>query len=243
MRFPEFHEEVVAALAGIGDARLGLAIRKDRGSELDYLGVRFPALRARVKQGFSFSQLPQGEVILIWDDLWRRSPWGDVLFAALEYCMPIMRKKQKIELWAVVRGWIARVDNWCHCDQLSGVYSHLLEQDFETVFPQIEAWNRSGNLWERRASLVSLVHYSGKNAVFLEPEIVLPMVKICLADDRHYVQTPVGWVLREMRRKFPDEINEFLTAEIGAISAKALTRAVEGLPKEVQADWKLRRKG
>ena len=51
----QHHDEVLAALAAIGNPRRGEAIRLDRGSELQYLGIGFPALRARVKQGFSFS--------------------------------------------------------------------------------------------------------------------------------------------------------------------------------------------
>ena len=50
----EYHDEVVAALRELGDPRLGAAVAKDRGSDLEHLGIRFPALRKRVKQGFSF---------------------------------------------------------------------------------------------------------------------------------------------------------------------------------------------
>ncbi|MFM9874387.1 MAG: DNA alkylation repair protein [Fimbriimonadaceae bacterium] len=238
MQYPEYHDEVVAALSDIVDRKLGLAIRDDRGSELDYLGVRFPALRARVKRGFSFSSFSEDETVLIWDNLWKNSPWGDVLFAPLEHYLPIARQQPDIELWPVLRGWIGRVDNWCHCDQLSRIYSHLLEQQFESVYPQIVDWNQSGELWERRASLVSLIHYSGKNAVFLEPDVVLPMVKNCLKDNRYYVQTAVGWVLREMRKSYPREIVSFLELEIEAISVKALARAVDGMPREEAAKIK-----
>lgn len=138
------HEEVVAALEALGNPKLGEAIRVDRKSELQYLGVRFPALRARVKEGFTFTTRPAGEVLRVWDDLWRNSPWGDVLFAALEYYIPIVRKAGKTgvgkpekgrpsaaspdqaqpDLWSVMRPWIERVDNWCHCDQLGLVYSN-----------------------------------------------------------------------------------------------------------------------
>lgn len=52
----EYHDEVLAALRRIGNPRLGAAIARDRGSSMEHLGIRFPALRKRVKEGFSFSR-------------------------------------------------------------------------------------------------------------------------------------------------------------------------------------------
>lgn len=80
----KYHDEVVAALREIGNPRLGAAVAKDRDSLLEHLGIRFPALRKRVKQGFTFYDLPGDKVLAVWDRLWRTSPYGDVLFAALE---------------------------------------------------------------------------------------------------------------------------------------------------------------
>jgi 3-methyladenine DNA glycosylase AlkD len=76
-------------------------------------------------------------------------------------------------------------------------------------------------------SLVSLVHYSGKNAVFLPPDEVLPLVTNCLGDPRHHVQTAVGWVLREMGQIFPDELAEYLLTHGSAMRVPAFSRAIE----------------
>ena len=227
MRDAKYHDEVVQALTAIGNPELGEAIRRDRGSELLHLGIRFPELRKRVKAGFSFYALPEDQVLEVWDALWMSSPYGDVLFAALEYYAPIVRKNVSPGLWPVVRNWSGRVDNWCHADLLSGVYSRILERYPDDVYPQIQAWNGAESEWLRRISIVSLVHYSGKNAVFLPPGRVLPLVSTCLGDDRHYVQTAIGWVLREMSRAYPDEVVAYLAANAPAMSATAFSRAIE----------------
>jgi 3-methyladenine DNA glycosylase AlkD len=223
----DYHDEVAHALIAIGDPELGEAVRKDRGSQLVHLGIRFPELRRRVERGFSFYDLPEERVLEIWDALWWRSPYGDVLFAALEYYAPIVRKRVPPGLWPVIRRWSDRVDNWCHSDLLSGIYSRVLERYPAEVHPQIQAWNAAEGEWLRRISIVSLVHYSGKNAVFLPPDKVLPLVTNCLGDHRHYVQTAVGWVLREMGRAYPDELSEYLSTHASAMSAPAFSRAIE----------------
>jgi len=88
-------------------------------------------------------------------------------------------------------------------------------------------WNRAEGEWLRRISLVSLIHYTGKNAVFLPPKTVLPLVTNCLEDGRYYVQMAVGWVLREMGHAYPDEITRYLAANAGRMSAAAFSRAIE----------------
>ena len=108
---PDYHAEVAATLERLGDARLGDAIRKDRGSQLHYFGVRVPALRAAVKRGFSFYSLPTDEVLAIRDAIWSESPHGEVLFAAIEYYMASSRRALAGPIWPVVREWSGRVDN------------------------------------------------------------------------------------------------------------------------------------
>jgi 3-methyladenine DNA glycosylase AlkD len=232
----EYHEEVVAALREIGNPRYGAAVAKDRGSSMEHLGIRFPVLRRRVKEGFSFYDLVEGEILAIWDHLWRTSRYGDVLFAALEYYAPLVRKQVSPALWPVVRHWHERVDNWCHCDGLSSLYSWILASDPDSVYPQLEAWNRTADQWLRRISIVSLVHYSGKNAVFMPPDRVLPLVTTCLGDEREYVQNAVGWVLRELGRAYPGEVRTYLEDHIATISTLALRRAVERSSPEVKAE-------
>ncbi len=223
----QHHDEVLVGLAAIGNPRRGEAIRLDRGSELQYLGIGFPALRARVKQGFSFSNQPEAEVLAIWDALWHSSPYGDVLFAALEALAPVVHKRVPPALWPTVRHWSERVDNWCHSDALSGLYSRVLEAQFDAVYPQLQAWNAAPSEWLRRISLTSLIHYSGKNAVFLAPAQMLPLVANCVTDHRKYVELAVGWVLRELGHVHRDAATAFLERHAASMSARAYARAVE----------------
>ena len=247
MSVPDYHAEVAATLERLGDARLGEAIRRDRGSQLHYFGVRVPALRAAVKRGFSFYSLPTDQVLAIWDAIWNESPHGEVLFAAIEYYMASSRRALAGPLWPVVREWSGRVDNWAHSDALSGLYSHIVERLPGEVFPQLEAWNRSGSEWLARISIVSLIHYSGKNAVFLEPDQVFPLVTNCLDDNRHYVQTAVGWVLREMGHAYPGEVRGYIEGHGAELSSAAFSSAIARRSSEERVElrvaWKAARDG
>jgi 3-methyladenine DNA glycosylase AlkD len=240
--FQVYHREVVEALALLGDPARGEAVQSDRGSQLTHLGIAFPILRRRVRQGFSFYPLPIAQVLEIWDALWNTSPYGDVLFAALEYYTPIVKREVPTGLWAVVRQWSKRVDNWCHSDGLSAIYSRILENDLAQAFPQFEAWNLDDSEWLRRISLVSLVHYTGKNAVFLPLSRVLPLVSHCIPDHRYYVQTAVGWVLREMGRVYEGEVTKFLETHSAELGAHAFSRAIERMDPGERARLRSMRK-
>jgi 3-methyladenine DNA glycosylase AlkD len=114
-----------------------------------------------------------------------------------------------------------------HCDGLSALYSRLLEAYPKDVYPQLVAWNDAGEEWLRRISLVSLIHYTGKNSVFLPLGKVLPFISNCLDDQRYYVQTAVGWVLREMGNVYDSEVTKYLETHAVRISAQAFSRAIE----------------
>ncbi|MGH8614206.1 MAG: DNA alkylation repair protein [Gammaproteobacteria bacterium] len=226
-KFQGYHLEVAEALTAIGNPAFGKTVQQDRSSQLEHLGITFPDLRRRVRQGFSFYRLPEEQVLEVWDALWRTSPYGDVLFAALEFYAPVVRKRVSPGLWSVVRQWSDRVDNWCHSDGLSAIYSRILESYLAEIYPQILSWNHAEGQWLRRISLVSLIHYSGKNATFLPPEKVLPLVSNCLDDHRYHVQMAVGWVLREMGHVYGSEITKYLEAHAEKMSARAFSRAIE----------------
>jgi 3-methyladenine DNA glycosylase AlkD len=226
-KLKEYQREVAEALTALGNPAFGKAVQIDRGSRLKHLGLTFPGLRRRVRQGFSFYTLSEAQVLEVWDALWQTSPYGEVLFAALEFYAPIVRKRVSPNLWPVMRRWSDRVDNWCHSDRLSAIYSRILEADQAEVYPQLMAWNRAEAEWLRRISLVSLIHYSGKNAVFLPPEKVLPLVSNCLDDQRYYVQMAVGWVLREMGHVYRQAITHYLETHADQLGTPAFARAIE----------------
>ena len=81
-------------------------------------------------------------------------------------------------------------------------------------------------------SIVSLIHYTGKNAVFLPPDVVLPMVDRCAEDTRPPMQKAVGWVLREMWHAYPGEVRTYLEANAGRLARGAYTRAIERMGTE-----------
>ena len=242
MKFKAEHDEVLAALERIGNSRLAASMAVDRKSGLQYCGVRVPDRRALEKEGFSFSSREPAKLRQIWDSLWLSAENADVMSCALDHFKRMRaRKGGDLEMWRTVRNWVWRIENWAHADDLCTLYSRILEAHYDQVMPELVHWNRGTAMWPKRISIVSLIHNTGKNAVFLPARTMLPMISRCLKDNRDYMQKAVGWVLRELRTAHPEETEEFMLANLTDIAPQSLTRALERVSTNVRAEWRGRR--
>ncbi|MXW54306.1 MAG: DNA alkylation repair protein [Gammaproteobacteria bacterium] len=242
MDYPAFHEEVREALSKIGRPILGAHIASDRRSSLEYVGVRFPARRKIVSAGFSFSDRDDEQVLHIWNDLWMNSTNGDVMFCALDYCKNQLKRAVNLENWFTVRNWVVRVENWAHSDELCTIYSCYLATNDPVCWNDLDQWNRSDKEWYKRVSIVSLLRNSPKYPTYIPFDRAIPYLKRCLEDDRYYVQKAVGWVLGEFRKDYQAQVDEFLSTNLKAISATALTRALERATRDERSQWRHRKK-
>ncbi len=230
------HAEVLDALTAVasetGMTGRGELVRADRRSQYQYLGLRTPDRRRRVAKGFSFTSGSDLDVLETWDGIWNSTDNGDVLFAVLDFYRARGVDDITEDYWQTSAAWIERVDNWAHADDLARLYSYALAGARDDVYPTLEEWSRAESEWRRRVSVVSLIHYSGKNAVFMPVEPCLDLVANCVSDPRDTVHKAVGWVLRELLAVYPDQVIEFLRLHAGTMPAPAIRRATERLPAE-----------
>ena len=167
---------------------------------------------------------------------------SDVMSCALDY-LKEQRKRNGVDrlLWTMVRRWVIRVENWAHADDLCTLYSRIVEARFDQAISDLVLWNKGSELWPKRISIVSLIHNTGKNAVFLPVDKVLPMLSQCVSDHRDYMQKATGWVLRELHSAHPVETGLFIREHLHEIGAQTLSRAFERLPPDERKAWRLQR--
>lgn len=200
------------------------AAQRDKGSRYRFLAIRVPVLRRVALSEFDLSRYAADHRLRIFDYIWRQSNEYEILSIPLLY---YRNKALKIrpEDFAVIRNWIDRVDDWGHCDDLAAIYSFCCHNWPELVLPFLHKLNGESNLWAIRASIVALVHYSGKNAVYLSPEQVMPLLDPHLVNREKYIANAVGWILREMHKVYPREIEAYVAANAAAISSIARRKA------------------
>ncbi|MGZ0712122.1 DNA alkylation repair protein (plasmid) [Coraliomargarita sp. W4R53] len=235
----QHHDEVLGALSalasetGISPER-GERVRADRRSSYEHFGLRTPDRRRRVAAGFSFTTHDSASVLATWDEIWNLADNGDVMFAALDFYRRRIGSRRwsaddSAEFWRTAAGWIGRIDNWAHADDLARLYSFALADQPELVYSTLEEWSHSDDEWQRRIAMVSLIHHSGKNAVFMPIEACLQLLTNCVDDRRETVSSALGWVLRELLAAYPDAVLAFLATHAEGVPRSAIRRATERL--------------
>lgn len=200
-------------------------------SALKYLDIKIPRVRAALKEPFSFSNQSLEKQWKIWDYVWNQSRYFEVMLGATHFAA-----KRPIEELHQMRKtlikWVERVDNWAHSDELSGIYSKLLEHDPKSMLPVFEKWNRSKNPWLKRQSMVGLLFYSRFRNRTPEVKLILRFVERHMEDDHYYVQKGVGWTLRECWSVYPETTFKYLCKNAKRIPSAGWTAATERLSKK-----------
>jgi 3-methyladenine DNA glycosylase AlkD len=100
------------------------------------------------------------------------------------------------------RDW-SEVDHFC-----LEVAQPLLWKHTEAMLALLKRWNRSGNRWKRRASVVAFTRRVGESGKFTKH--VLQLCKTLMWDEEDTVQKGVGWALKDNLRSAPKQVMPFV---------------------------------
>jgi len=129
------------------------------------------------------------------------------------------------------------LDNWAVCDNLAmcGV-EPIVYSNPELVLPLSERWIKSENKWIRRFGVVSLRGYKRIQIT----DKVFEILDLVMEDKDKDIKKAVSWVLREITKKNPDGVAEFLTRWVEAKPDKnarwIIKDGMKKLPKEMQTE-------
>lgn len=211
-------------------------------SQYTYLAnTPMPVQRQIARKGYSFSHLPEEEQYPIWTYIWNNSEYFDVLTQAL-YFVQEHKKELTKEDWSVLKGWVTRLDNWVHGDNLCSLYGKLIESNQKEMLKTYQTWNKAKHPWKRRCSLVGLYYYSAQRKKPVPFSRAKPLVHNLLYDDEYYVQKGVGWTIREMYNVYPKKTYEYLCQIAEVLSPHAWQAATEKLSKKDKEQLKKIRK-
>ncbi len=229
----KYLKEVEATLKNLADPRQPLRWLPENyigggNSNLKFLSLRIPLVRATSKRGFSFSKLPADQQWPIWDYIWQNSIIYEVMLLS-PYWAGRQPVKEIFKHRRLILGWLDRVDNWAHSDELSSHYSKLMEFDPKRMLPVFDKWGRSANPWFKRQSIVGLVYYSRVRKRHPPVNTLLKFIDRHMKDEHYYVQKGVGWALRECWNVYPDKTYDYLLRKAAHLPSAAWTAATEKL--------------
>jgi 3-methyladenine DNA glycosylase AlkD len=128
------------------------------------------------------------------------------------------------------------IRDWSICDWFCvKVLGPLVEQQGESCARAIAKWRDAESVWQRRASVVAFANLARMGDQNLPgfSEMVLDNCSYLLGSQERFVQTGVGWVLREFSRSDQGRVMRFVEANLDRFSREALKNAIKYSPPEV----------
>jgi 3-methyladenine DNA glycosylase AlkD len=128
------------------------------------------------------------------------------------------------------------IRDWSLCDWFCvKVLGPLVEQQGEACARAISAWREANSIWQRRASVAAFVNVASKGDRNFPgfTEMVLDNCSHLLGSQERFVQTGVGWVLRELSRSEEGRVIGFVEANLDRFSRESLKNATKYVPPEV----------
>lgn len=209
-------------------------------SQFKFLNLRVPHIRKDRAMGYSFSNRTFIDQWEIWNYIWKNTHYFEVALSSAQFI-----NSQPIEdvskVWKKLLTWQKRVDNWALSDELSHLFSKLLEYKKNDLLPHFDKWNVSTNPWEVRQSMVGLIFYSRFRRQVLPCSKILSLVEPNLLHEHYYVQKAVGWTLRECWSVYPKKTFQFMKKNAQIIPVGGWQAATEKLPAKKKVELKKER--
>jgi len=211
-------DEVQAAIL----SRFFKTEKGDYGEGDQFLGIRVPVIR-RIAKDYHFLSFDDIQELL-------NDSIHEIRFAALvilirKFDQSDIEEQEKI-FHFYLKNIRNHINNWdlvdLSCPQIVGKY--LLDKDRSCLY----SLSTSDNLWERRVSIISTLHFI-RNGDY---DDTLKISKLLLNDKHDLIHKAVGWMLREVGKKDIDIERKFLEDYSQNMPRTALRYAIEKMDEK-----------
>ena len=223
---------VMAAMLPLADAERAGQAKRYLKSDLEFLGVSVPDIRAAVTGTARSGPDPGRSGALAWARTLWREPVHERRTAAIEVLRRYVRSLEPADL-ALVEAWIREARGWAYVDPLAGDIAGPIALRHQAAWPLIDAWAADEDFWVRRSALLTLLPGIRKGQPDRErfERYATPM----LAEKEFFVRKAIGWVLRETAKKDPAYVAAWTREHLAVMSGVTFREAVRRLPPEQAA--------
>ena len=134
--------------------------------------------------------------------------------------------------WALIAAWAEGFDAWALADHAAIAGQKRLVAD-PSRLDQVEAWTQSPNMWTRRAALVMTLPWAKMNNPKAEDlairERILGWAEVFVPDRDWFMQKVVAWWLRDLSKRDPGRVRDFLAGPGAGLKAFARKEATQYL--------------
>jgi 3-methyladenine DNA glycosylase AlkD len=196
-------------------------------SDLRFYGTTMPDIRGAANDfARGHPDLSRSELRRIVDDLWSTDVFElRSAGVALLSRYSVLLEDRDLP-WLL--GFVRASKTWAHVDWLAADVIGGVVGESKIALRRLPVWARDDNFWVRRTALLAqlrqLSHEAGDFALFAR--LAAPM----LGEREFFIRKAIGWVLREVSKKRPKLVFEFLREHRDRVSTLTLNEGAKYLP-------------
>jgi 3-methyladenine DNA glycosylase AlkD len=196
-------------------------------SALPFYGVQKPARDRILKEVFADHPLTSFDD---WRDtvlgLWRSARFREERYAAIALVRNrSCRAYRTLDALPLYEELIVTGAWWDFVDDVAGLVGELLRAHRGELSALMREWSRDPDLWKRRVSIICQVGFKRETDLALLYDCIEPNV----ADQAFFIRKAIGWALRDYAWTDPREIDRYVRANAGRISALSRREASRNL--------------
>ena len=221
-------ERIAKALKPLGTKQRALKEKAYLKSDLVHWGVTVPLTRKAVKA--AAKGMTRAELLAAIDALWPqgiyelRSSCGELLMLGVTLLDP--------SDLAVCERLLREARTWAIVDQISTAVVGELVVRYPALVKTLDRWAKDPDFWIRRSALLALLGPLRQGGGDFER--FGRYADAQLEDKEFFIRKAIGWILREISKKRPELVVEWLAPRASRASGLTLREATRHLPADMR---------
>jgi 3-methyladenine DNA glycosylase AlkD len=219
---------IEAGLRAVATAARASSEKAYLKSDLDFIGATVPATRRVVKDVLTPGARQEHDFLIgLAETLWAR-PVHELRMAAV---MVLEAQPKALEAGdiALVERFIRESKTWALVDGLAATVAGNLVERHPELGATLDRWAGDDDFWIRRSAL--LAHLTPLRRGGGDWERFARYADGMLEEKEFFIRKAIGWVLREVSKKRPELVSEWLEPRAARASGVTVREAVKYLPE------------
>jgi 3-methyladenine DNA glycosylase AlkD len=223
-------EMISTALGAHADPVRAAGARRYLKSELEFIGVTAAVLRRTVREALRGVALDRSTLHALLQRLWSPGVF-ELRVAAMEVLVVRVRGLEAQDL-EFIEGFIRDSHTWALVDGFAAwVVGPIVERHPEAV-AILDRWAGDDDFWVRRAAMLALLLPLRRGGGDFER--FARYADAMIGEKEFFIRKAIGWILREVGKKRPRLVAEWLTPRAARASGLTVREAIKYLPAELR---------
>lgn len=224
--------EIAARLRAAGSEQRAVGEKAYLRSDLDFFGVTVVETRRIVREALlAWPELDRAALLALVGALWRE-PVHELRVAAYE-ALDARGALLLADDLTLVERLLREAKTWALVDGLAEHVAGGLVERFPELNDTLDRWAADADFWLRRSALLALLRSLRRGAGDFDR---FARYADAMVDEREFfIRKAIDWVLREVAKKRPELVANWLAPRVHRLSGVTMREAVKYLPAPERA--------